>query len=77
MLVKYRNKEVDFVATKQSEKYYIQVSDDVSRQETINRELAPLLAINDAYPKIIIARTRHETYQIDGVKIINLADWLN
>lgn len=74
---KIQDKEVDFVATKQSEKFYIQVSDDVSRQETINRELAPLLAINDAYPKIIIARTRHETYQIDGVKIINLADWLN
>ena len=69
-------KEIDFVAIKRSEKLYIQVSDDVSSEETMSRELAPLLAIRDAYPKVIIARTRHEATDRDGVLVVDLARWL-
>ena len=73
---KLYQKEIDFVAMRGSEKVYIQVSDNIEMPETFNREIAPLQAIRDAYPKLLIARTRHEDYDIEGVQVVDIAHWL-
>ncbi len=69
-------KEIDFVAIRGGEKIYIQVCNDISGEKTFDREVAPLLAIRDGYPKVLIARIYQPAWQYEGIQVIDPADWL-
>lgn len=49
---------------------------EAKRYDLKEREYSPLLAIRDAYPKMIIASTHHETYDYQGVQVVDLCRWL-
>lgn len=61
---------------KGSEKIYIQVSDNISNEDTFKREVSPLLKIRDAYTKMLLARTRNEEYDYEGIRIVDIPRWL-
>ena len=72
-------KEIDFVATRRNEKIYIQVSSDIGddfENNTFKIEVESLLKIKDAYPKILIARTRHDAYLFEGIQIVDISSWI-
>ena len=68
--------EVDFLAEKPNEKLYIQVTESLASPKTRERELRPLLSINDNYEKIILTSDRNFITSENGIKIINVIDWL-
>lgn len=74
--VLYKN-EIDFVVINRNEKLYIQVCDNISSEETLRREIKPLLQIKDGFKKIVLANTRQNTYSIDGIDIIDISKWLS
>lgn len=70
------NTEVDFVAQKQGAITYFQVTADMTAQETFNRELRPLQNIKDNYEKFVLTLDHMTVGNYDGIKVINLVDWL-
>ena len=58
------------------EKLYIQVSEYIDDPETFEREYTLLLAIKDAYPKMILAWTYYENDNYEGIQIVDIANWL-
>ena len=69
-------KEIDFVALRRNEKIYIQVSDNITEESTFKREIDPLLKIKDGYPKLLLTRTGHDVTDYEGIKIVDVAQWL-
>ena len=68
--------EVDFVARKSDCIYYFQVTASMIEEATFDREMIPLKAINDNYPKIIITLDRYTPGNYEGIHVVNAIDWL-
>lgn len=68
--------EVDFVAERQGAYTYVQVTADMTAQETFERELRPLTQIRDNHQKLILTADRLTPGNYDGIRVVQLTDWL-
>lgn len=68
--------EIDFVATRQSEKIYIQVTQQIDSEKTEKREYDRLLAIPDNYPKYVLRTDDFAGGNYEGIKTMHVADFL-
>lgn len=68
--------EVDFVAMTSKGISYFQVAASVRDDVTLQRELAPLRKINDHYPKVLLTLDEDPEADYDGIRRINVLDWL-
>lgn len=73
---KIDNLEIDFIATNYKEKIYIQVTESMISDDVKKRELAPLKKVKDNYEKIILCLDDIQNDSYEGIKVINLIDWL-
>ncbi|MEA1877943.1 MAG: ATP-binding protein [Bacteroidota bacterium] len=73
---KLYDKEIDFIAEKNGNKIYIQVTYLMSEKSTIDREFSPLLAIRDHHPKYVVSMDKLWHDNIEGIKHIHIADFL-
>lgn len=73
---KVGNSEVDFIATKTDDKIYVQVTESMTNEYVRERELAPLQKINDNFEKIVLSLDPGIDTTYNGIKSINLIDWL-
>ena len=76
LIGKHGNTEVDFVVQKQGIITYYQVTADMTAEETFEREMRPLRNIHDNYEKIILTLDNFSVGNYDGIKIINVIEWL-
>ncbi len=68
--------EVDFVARKGDGISYFQVTASMTEETTFEREMAPLKAIRDNYPKVVITLDPYTSGNYEGIHVINAIDWL-
>lgn len=73
---KIDSSEVDFIATTAEEKLYVQVTESMQSEDARKRELAPLQKIRDNYPKIVLSPDPGPESSFDGIKSLQLTDWL-
>ena len=68
--------EVDFVAQNRKGTAYFQVALTARDEKTLERELRPLQAIRDHYPKVLLTMDEDPEAQYDGIRRLNARDWL-
>lgn len=68
--------EIDFVATRQNEKLYVQVTQKITSQKTEKREYERLLEIKDNYPKYVLRADEFAGGNYEGIKTMHIADFL-
>ena len=73
---KLYQKEINFVAMREKEKLYIQVTDEIEEEDKLAKALSPFRAIKDSYPKLLIANTGKDEFDVDGIRIMDLTKWL-
>ena len=73
---KFGSAEVDFVTQKEGVLTYYQVTADMTAEETFEREMRPLRSIRDNYEKIVLTLERFSLGNYDGIKVVNVIDWL-
>jgi len=73
---KVDNSEVDFIATKADEKFYVQITESMISEEVRARELTPLMRINDNYEKMILSMEPGLESSYEGIKSRSLMEWL-
>lgn len=73
---KIKDKEIDFVTTKQNEKIYVQVTQEIKSEKTQKREYEQLLEIRDNYPKYVVMADDFAGGNYEGIKTMNIVDFL-
>ena len=68
--------EVDFVALKNNTFTYFQVTASMLEKSTFDREMEPLASIRDHYPKIVLTLDRFSSGDYNGIRVMNVVDWL-
>lgn len=73
---KTKDKEIDFVATKQNEKIYVQVTQEIKSEKIQKSEYEQLLEIRDNYPKYVVMADDFAGGNYEGIKTMNIVDFL-
>ena len=73
---KILNGEIDFVATRQNDKLYVQVTEKIVEETTERREFDRLLEIRDNYPKYVLRTDEFADGNHEGIKVMHVADFL-
>lgn len=73
---KIEDGEIDFVAVRQNEKLYVQVTQEIRSEKTEKREYERLLQIKDNYPKYVLRTDEFASGNYEGIKTMHIADFL-